>query len=151
MVDGEAPDDETTEGVADENVGWRDAGALQEGSEFTDDVGGSAFVRGGATPAEAGAFVGYGVGEGTYCILQVGPIEAGGGDAGLEDDGWAASASSREVHAAAFPDVDEGVWFEEALAVFACACPLIERACCGKSNGYEAELEQAVDWVLPLG
>ena len=81
MVDGEAADDDASEGVTDEDVRRRNAGAFEKEPEFADDVRWGSFGGAGAAPAEAGSVVGDGAGEGADCALQMGPVEAGGGDA----------------------------------------------------------------------
>jgi hypothetical protein len=89
ILESEATDDQSAEGVADEEVRGSDVGLAEEGAEFADDVGWGAFGGGGAAPAEAGSVVGDGSGEGADGFLQACPVLAAGCYAGLEDYGRA--------------------------------------------------------------
>ena len=101
---------QAAEGMPDQNVGRLDAGALQHIVQFHGDVAGGADGAAWAAPAEAAAIVGCGAGKAGDGLLNVKPVQIGGGDAGFKEHGRAARAFFEQVEA-----VTRALWSPSAL------------------------------------
>ena len=117
--------------MPDQKVRWLDVGAVQQVVQFHGYVRGGSRSAAGAAPTQSGAVVRCGARKVRYDLLNVKPVQIGGGDAGLEEHGGGGRfrrALLKQIELVAAPDRHPAPRSGEAPPVTAAANPLIQEA-----------------------
>ncbi len=130
VIEREALHDEAAKRVADEDPRRLDSRGEQRAAKLGSHLRWSAIGDGRAAPAQSTAIVSHGMEMFSDGVLDVEPVETGGGESGFKDDGGSLLGWTLfdDVEPSAIADVDETAGGLQTLAIDEAADPLIEEA-----------------------